>query len=102
MKSPLAKSYLVQGFLGALIINILLFCSLPGMIIMETGKNDIESLNVVNFIRIKPEPQQPLKKEPPPEKEQEKEPEKVFRITREKLKKTGKKAAEAGYACHGS
>ncbi len=89
--SPLTKSYLIPGFLGALIINILLFCSLPGMIIMETQKNDIESLNVVNFIRIKPSPLQPMKKEPPPEKEPEKEPEKIHKISRQMSKRPVKR-----------
>ncbi len=91
MKSPLAKSYLIPGFLGALLINILLFCSLPGMIIMETEKNDIESLNVVNFIRIKPSPLQPQKKEPPPKKEPEKEPEKIHKISRQVSKRPVKR-----------
>nr|WP_319397033.1 energy transducer TonB [uncultured Desulfobacter sp.] len=75
MKLSYQQSYLVQGVLGAMIINLALFGLLPGLIHMETRPGDLESLNVVTFTRMKPQPIQPepekkeeLKEEEPPEK----------------------------------
>ena len=79
MKLSYQQSYLVQGVLGAMIINLALFGLLPGLIHMETRPGDLESLNVVTFTRIKPQPVQPEpeKKEEPKEEEP---PEKIHKI----------------------
>ncbi|MCG8550683.1 MAG: energy transducer TonB [Desulfobacterales bacterium] len=75
MKLSYQQSYLVQGILGAMIINLALFGLLPGLIHMETRPGDLESLNVVTFTRFKPQPIEPepkkkeeIKEEEPPEK----------------------------------
>ncbi|WP_320043885.1 energy transducer TonB [uncultured Desulfobacter sp.] len=74
MKLSYQQSYLVQGVLGAMIINLALFGLLPGLIHMETRPGDLESLNVVTFTRFKPQPIEPepekkeeMKEEEPPE-----------------------------------
>ena len=56
------KSYFLQGLAGAILINFLLFCSLPGLIHMDREKNDIESLNFIQFTRIKRPPPPPKSK----------------------------------------
>jgi len=75
MKLPYQQSYLLRGAFGAMIINLALFGLLPGLIHMETRSGDLESLNVVTFTQLKPQPLQPepekkekLKEEKPPEK----------------------------------
>lgn len=70
-KATYQRSYLIQGIVGAMVINLVLFGLLPGLIRMETRSNDLESLNVVNFTRIKPQPPQPKPKEKPKEKKEE-------------------------------
>ena len=79
MKLSYQQSYLVQGILGAMIINLALFGLLPGLIHMEIRPGDLESLNVVTFTRIKPQPVQPEpeKKEEP---KVEEPPEKIHKI----------------------
>lgn len=74
MKSPVHKSYLLQGFAGAVAVNLLLFCSLPGLIKFETGQTDLESLTPVYVARLKPEPPRPKPKEKPPEKKEPPKP----------------------------
>jgi protein TonB len=85
MKLPYQQSYLVQGLLGAMIINLALFGLLPGLIHMETRSGDLESLNVVTFTRFKPRPLQP-EPEKKEEVKEEKPPEKIHKIVhREQL-----------------
>ncbi|WP_321494028.1 TonB family protein [uncultured Desulfobacter sp.] len=79
MKLSYQQSYLLQGALGALIINLALFGLLPGMIHMDTRSGDLESLNVVTFTRFKPQPLQPEPKKKE-EAEEEKKPEKIHNI----------------------
>lgn len=55
MRPVVFKSYLGRGLLVSLVINMLLFCSLPGLIVKKPCKSDLESLNVVNFTRIRQE-----------------------------------------------
>lgn len=87
MNALVFRSFLLRGFMGALLINILLFASLPGLISVEGSKDsDLESLNTVQITRIKPE-LPPPPKEKPKEKEPEKEPEKIFKISKPKLGK---------------
>ncbi len=72
------KSFLLQGFIGALLINFVLFCSIPGLVTLEGSRNDIESIHTVFLSRIKPEPFRPKpKKKPKPE---EKKPEEIFKV----------------------
>lgn len=83
MSSPVHQSYFIQGFIGAVLINLVLFCSLPGLISFESSSSDIESLNLVYVSRFKPEPVQPrAKKEPPPEKEKPKP--KIHRVKQQR------------------
>lgn len=79
MKLSYQQSYLLQGALGALIINLALFGLLPGMIHMDTRPGDLESLNVVTFTRFKPQPLQPEPKKKE-DVEEEKQPEKIHKI----------------------
>ncbi|MCP4117173.1 MAG: energy transducer TonB [Desulfobacteraceae bacterium] len=80
MDTLVFKSHLGRSLAGALIINLALFCSLPGLISVSRQDNDVESLNVVNFTRIKPEQPPPPEKPKKEEKEQE-EPKKVVKMT---------------------
>lgn len=93
MTSPVHKSYLLQGFMGALMVNIVLFCSLPGFINYQRTDSDIESLNLVYISRIKPdtirekpEKKLPEKKEKPKPELQKIKPIKTHRPIRKKLK----------------
>ncbi|WP_020589607.1 energy transducer TonB [Desulfobacter curvatus] len=79
MKLPYQRSYLVQGVLGAMIINLALFGLLPGLIHMEIRPGDLESLNVVTFTRFKPRPLQP-EPEKKEEVKEEKPPEEIHKI----------------------
>jgi protein TonB len=83
MDALVFKSHLGRSLAGALLINLVLFCSLPGLISVTSQVNDVESLNVVNFTRIKPEQPLPPEKPKPEEKEPE-EPKKVVDMTRTK------------------
>ncbi|NDY74499.1 energy transducer TonB [Desulfobacter hydrogenophilus] len=79
------RSYLIQAFFGAALINLALFGILPGLIHMDKTSNDLESLNTVNFIRLKNQPPPPKPKNTPDKKkEPEKAPEKIHRIARQK------------------
>ncbi len=81
MDTLIFKSHLGRSLAGALVINLVLFCSLPGLISVTRQDNDVESLNVVNFTRIKPE--QPLPPEKPKSEEKEpEEPPKEVKMTR--------------------
>lgn len=79
MRLSYQQSYLVQGVLGAMIINLALFGLLPGMIHMETRPGDLESLNVVTFTRVNPPPVRP-EPEKQEEPEEEPPPEKIHKI----------------------
>ena len=83
MDTLVFKSHLGRSLAGALLINLVLFCSLPGLISVTRQDNDVESLNVVNFTRIKPEQPLPPEKPKPEEKEPE-EPKKVVDMARTK------------------
>lgn len=83
MDALVFKSHGGRSLAGALIINLVLFCSLPGLISVTRQDNDVESLNVVNFTRIKPEQPLPPEKPKPKEKAPE-EPKKVVEMTRTK------------------
>jgi protein TonB len=83
MDALVFKSHLGRSLAGALVINLVLFCSLPGLISVTCQDNDVESLNVVNFTRIKPEQPLPPEKPKPEEKEPD-EPKKVMDMTRTK------------------
>ncbi len=79
------RSYIIQGILGAALINLTLFGLLPGLIHMDKQSSDLESLNTVNFTRLKRQPPPPK----PKEKKQKKEPpkkklEKIHRVTHQK------------------
>ncbi len=80
MDTLVFKSHLGRSLVGAIIINLLLFCSLPGLISVTQQDTDVESLNVVNFTRIKPEPPPPPDK-PKPEEKKPEEPQKVVKMT---------------------
>ena len=91
MKATYQRSYLIQGIIGAMVINLALFGLLPGLIHMGKPSNDLESLNVVNFTRIKPQPIQPKPKEKPKEKEEEKPKEKIHKVAQHKQQKVPRK-----------
>lgn len=76
------KSYLFQGFIGAFIINMVLFCSLPGLVIINKEENDLESLNVINFTRLKQEAPTPRQKEMPKKVKLEARPKKIYKANR--------------------
>ncbi len=80
MKLPYQQSYLLQGALGAMLVNLLLFGLLPGLIHMETRGGDLESLNAVTFTRIKPALMAPDPSPKKEEKKEEKKPEKIHKI----------------------
>ncbi len=80
MNTLVFKSHLGRSLAGALIINLALFCSLPGLISITQQETDVESLNVVNFTRIKPE-QPPPPEKPKPEEKKPEEPQKVVKMT---------------------
>ena len=82
MTPAFQRSYLIQGALGAMLINLVLFGLLPGLIHMETSRGDLESLNVVTFTRLRPEVPKPEPREKKPEKPEEKKPEKIHKIVR--------------------
>ncbi len=77
MKPITHKSYLAHGFAGALIITLILFGSLPNLVSIKPEKNDLESLNPVDFIRFTPEPPKPREK--PQKQEPDKKPEKIIK-----------------------
>ncbi|MBI9090094.1 MAG: energy transducer TonB [Desulfobacterium sp.] len=83
MDALVFKSHGGRSLAGALVINLVLFCSLPGLISVTRQDNDVESLNVVNFTRIKPEQHLPPEKPKPKEKAPE-VPKKVVEMTRTK------------------
>jgi len=91
MNTIINKSYLFQGFMGACIINMVLFCSLPGLIIINKEKNDLENLSVINFTRLKPE----ILKPKPKEKLQKEKPKsiqkKIYKVHRQRQKTVAKK-----------
>lgn len=80
MDAPIFKSHICRSLAGALIINLALFCLLPGLISVTHQEMDVESLNVVNFTRIRPE-QPPPQEKPKPEEEKPEEPQKVVKMT---------------------
>ena len=85
-RTLIRRSYLIQAFVGAALINLALFGVLPGLIHMDRTSNDLESLNTVNFTRLKRQPPPPKsqKAQPDKKKEPEKAPEKIHRIARQK------------------
>lgn len=74
------RSWLIQGALGAILINVALFGVLPGMIHMERSKGDLESLNVVTFDRIKPEAPKPMPLEKEEVKQEKAKPKELDKI----------------------
>lgn len=81
MKSPVFRSFLGWGFMGALMINAILLCSIPGIVSTDTEKNDLESLNVLQITRFK-EPPPPLEKHEKQKKEEvEEKQEKPLKVS---------------------
>ncbi len=79
------RSYLIQGILGAAMINLALFGLLPGLIHMDKQSNDLESLNTVNFTRLKRQPPPPTPKKTKTEKKPPKEKvEKIHKVAHQK------------------
>ncbi len=76
------KSFLFQGVIGALLINVVLFCSIPGLVRLETSRDDIESIHTVFLSRIKLDPFTPKPKEKPKPKEEK--PEEIFKVIQPK------------------
>ena len=84
------KHYLIPGFIGALLINALLFGSLPGLIHMDKQDQDVESLNAIQFTRLKHQPPPPkTKKKPKPEKKEDKP--KPLKVSRPKANQVPRK-----------
>ncbi|PIE61125.1 MAG: biopolymer transporter ExbB [Desulfobacterales bacterium] len=79
------RSYLIQGLIGAALMNLALFGLLPGLIHMDKQSNDLESLNTVNFTRLKRQPPPPKPKHKKSEKKPPKEKlEKIHRVVHQK------------------
>ncbi len=76
------KSFLLQGVIGALLVNLVLFCSIPGLVRLEISRDDIESIHTVFLSRIKLDPFTPKPKEKPKPKEEK--PEELFKVIQPK------------------
>ncbi len=73
------RSFLLKGIIGSLLINLVLFGSIPGLVDMDPCKKDLDCVQGVFLSRIHPESLVPKPKEPPKPKE-EKIQEKIFKI----------------------
>ncbi len=90
MTATVHKHYLLQGFFGALLINALLFGSLPGLIHLDNQEKDVESLNVIQFTRIKHQPPPPKEKKKPKQEEKKVKP-KPMKVSRPKASQVPRK-----------